>query len=643
MKLTKQYFDNFLREFHYFYNTPYARKKKEITCFSEDSSLTINTTNIAELEEDYSKCYTNQNLLGIKNLARYDCFQDNNWSVWLDICKTNNKDFDGLSPVFQNNEYIWRKVKVLDFDEVNLKFKIIFLHSDQIKFVSRLSLLFFDEDKSEFEYRKYLCEKRRTAVDEFLLFTRYIDNIPDNKVSKLSQSWERKIIFFLKFSTKRLAYKFNRIFSSENLSFVREIKLIRQDFLRQMKKCRILIEMQEEGNASKFEARSLKIQPFFNDIKTPLYGINLGKRNQKDFSEKRKYLNQKSFFEDKYLSQVIVQFLRECEKLKKMNIILNNFEDNILPLTFQDFEIIRDKHNNNSEYTVVATCMHTLRNLIIDGLGHIEIEKTKEKKYDFYMVDSEEFPESRVKRVLQYFDLILFNKIKKLVNYSIDSYMKLFRQYSDNIKNRFEFIVPVIPLFVIKIKINSGIDDKKKLKNKKDGEKEEDFLEKLIIFDPPLWKFKENLINSFTHLKNVVWKISDLTSLAMKVIDIPKRKIFLLDENYKKYKDALDELNGMFEIAKNQANLVKIRYNKYDFLLTQSAENFVKNKFGEKSKTQNILDIEECKKLLTLLYDLGKEIDESEQEINLKMFRIQTEEIRFTIKDKIKQIIGFTV
>jgi hypothetical protein len=589
------------------------------------------------LEEDYAKCYQHQTLFSIKNLARYDCWEDKTYTELLDICKDNTKDFDGVSPVFEGNDYVWRQVKVLGYDEEKEKYKVIFLHSDQVKFVSRLSLLFFNENRQEFEYRKYLCEKRRTAVDEYILFTRYLDNIPEDIVSKLNPSWERKIFYFLKFVTKRLAGKFNYIFSNNNSSFVREIKTIRLDYLRQMKKCRIILEMQEETNELKFEERSMRIRPLFAIIKTPVTGINIGKKNQRDFVEKRKYLNQKSFFEDKFLSMVQVQFLKESEKLKKMKILLNDIEENKLPMTSTDFEKIKEKYNSTSEYNVTTQCMHTLRNLIMDGLGNIELEKKKTKKYDFYMVEPSQFPESRIKRVLQYFNLILYNKIKELINISIDSFMKYIRRFSEfDDQKRIELKEPNIPLFYTKIKVSTEVsEEKKKSKNKKNEETNEP----LVIFDPPLHIFKEKLISSYTHIKDVVSKILDLTSLSIKVIELPHKKIFNLTDDYLIYKNGLIELNKIIEVGKKQANEVKDRFNKFEKLLTLTPDNYVKNKIGEKTKNQTNLDIDECKKLLLNLYNLGKEIDESESEINLKIYRIQTEDIKVSIKEKIKTIV----
>ena len=65
-----------------------------------------------------------------------------------------------------------------------------------------------------------------------------------------------------------------------------------------------------------------------------------------------------------------------------------------------------------------------------------ENEKKKTKKYDFYMVEPSQFPESRIKRVLQYFNLILFNKIKDIKHPII---RLIFKKYLNN-ENGYEII-----------------------------------------------------------------------------------------------------------------------------------------------------------------------------------------------------------
>jgi hypothetical protein len=85
------------------YVTPYHKPKLQISCFSENSSLQTNLEETEQLENDYLNCY-DKPLLSIKNLGRYDCWEDKDWNEWVEICKQNTKEYDGISPMYENNE-----------------------------------------------------------------------------------------------------------------------------------------------------------------------------------------------------------------------------------------------------------------------------------------------------------------------------------------------------------------------------------------------------------------------------------------------------------------------------------------------------------------------------------------------------------
>jgi len=56
-------------------------------------------------------------MLPVKALPRYDCW-DNDRTIeeWLEHCKEHDDVFHGVSPVFEKGEYVWRPVKVLNYD-----------------------------------------------------------------------------------------------------------------------------------------------------------------------------------------------------------------------------------------------------------------------------------------------------------------------------------------------------------------------------------------------------------------------------------------------------------------------------------------------------------------------------------------------
>ena len=631
----KQFFTNYEREFHYFFNSRLPRKKYQITAFTDNTEIQTSFEETIILEEDYLNSY-DKLLLGIKNLARYDCWEDKSPFEWVELCKRNGEDeYDGISPIYGENGYEWRRVKVLDYDDIKCKYKIYFSTSDQEKFVSRLSLRFFCENQAEFEYRKFLCEMRRSIVTDFLLFTRYVDNVPLELISDLNERYEHKILSFVHHCTKNLSIKYNYLFNPRRDKLVRELTIVKQDYIRQMKKCRLLIEMQEPDNKAAFNKRRLQIRSFYRKVTTPICGIELPgnrKSNSMNFKNTFHILNKKSFFEDQELTKVTVEFLKGCEFLKKIKLLPYKFHSNTLPLTISNFILIRDEHIKKADYSINTKCIFDLKSLIMDSLGDIETEtnKKKNKKYNFFMVEHKNYPDSLVKKILQYFNLILQNKIKDLIEISISDFMDFMKRFTKSERKEVNlegYLESTVPLFVTEIK-SKEYDTKEKTAPRKVQ----------IIFEPKLQEFSNNLFLSFRQIKDVINKISDLMSQSMRVIELDRKNIFELNDDYEIYANSLKELNFIYEQGETEAKAVRESFKKYEKLLARSVDSYINKKLGTREKTDKNLDIEKCKQLLEKFSSKLREVQSLESEINLRLFRIRTNDIKASLVDKITLI-----
>ena len=69
---------------------------------------------------------------------------------------------------------------VLDYDYKDQKFKVRVFTTGQEKLVTRLSLLFFDEDPNQFHERVNMCKQRQAIVEAELRFTNHVDSIPSD-------------------------------------------------------------------------------------------------------------------------------------------------------------------------------------------------------------------------------------------------------------------------------------------------------------------------------------------------------------------------------------------------------------------------------------------------------------------------------
>ena len=504
MSLVKQYYHIDLIEYFKYYRTPYPKEPLRISCFEEfTDNENRDTTNICYLEADYDKCYSSIKLINIKNLGRYDCWEDKPPEEWFAMCQKNEEEYDGTSPMYDHttDKYMWNPVKVLNYNPETQRYKVRFVQTE--KEVTRLSLLFKWENKAEFEFRKYLCEKRRNHVDQFILFTRYVDNVPTEIVSTLALEWEKKIEVKVRFTTKRLSEMFNYIFNESNPSFVRELNVIKQDYLRQMKKCRLLLEMQEPSNQNKFKERSLEIKPFYKIIPTKKVAII---NKSPDFLKHLETINKKSFFEDeKFVKTLLCGFLKNCEDMKQLALILSNIDDNLLPMKLDDFKNLDKAYFEKSSSNLRNMCSSKLPG-IIRSFEENNDNKVK-LKYDYYVATKEEYEKTLARRVVIYCNLILKTKLKELVDNSIIKYMNFFKKFGEcsyGTKGREELFSKIgthylespKSLFQTSILLEKVEGNKKK----KEGHHIS------IIFKPSLEDIKKNLLKSFTQIKDMVTK-----------------------------------------------------------------------------------------------------------------------------------------
>lgn len=88
---------------------------------------------------------------GTKVLTRYDTWDDDRTiEQWVEHCQARPDQPHALSPVFEAKEYVWRPVSVVGYDYKEKKYKVVVFNTGQEKLVTRLSLLFFDEDPDNF-------------------------------------------------------------------------------------------------------------------------------------------------------------------------------------------------------------------------------------------------------------------------------------------------------------------------------------------------------------------------------------------------------------------------------------------------------------------------------------------------------------
>jgi hypothetical protein len=86
-----------------------------------------------------------------KNLKDYDCWDsDLTPQEWIKKY-INTPPPHGKAPIYSKGEYIWTDIELINYDEKSGKFYVKVLENGLLKFVSRLSIQFKDEDPAKFD------------------------------------------------------------------------------------------------------------------------------------------------------------------------------------------------------------------------------------------------------------------------------------------------------------------------------------------------------------------------------------------------------------------------------------------------------------------------------------------------------------
>lgn len=127
---------------------------------------------------------------------------------------------------------------------------------------------------------------RQEIVEAELRFTNLVDSVPHDAVSSLSK--ERRFYFLSKSVRESDKFDPDKIYES----FKHLLKVVEEEYVRQMKKCVILKEMEDPQNYQKFNRLKIPIRlskktsPYFGVVRCPKYdfGKNYKEVQTKHFS-----------------------------------------------------------------------------------------------------------------------------------------------------------------------------------------------------------------------------------------------------------------------------------------------------------------------------------------------------------------------
>lgn len=112
-----------------------------------------------------------------------------------------------------------------------------------------------------------MCKERQAIVESELRFTNLVDSIPSDQVSVLSK--ERRYNFLSKCVRESDKFDPDKVYAT----FKHLMRVVEEEYVRQMKKCILLKEMQDPANHQKFQKLKIPVRlprrtaPYFGVVK----------------------------------------------------------------------------------------------------------------------------------------------------------------------------------------------------------------------------------------------------------------------------------------------------------------------------------------------------------------------------------------
>lgn len=221
----------------------------------EPSRTDEQTREALKLLEAENDIFTTSDLPPTTFLPRFDlqaCDEEEHIQEILERCRAKPDQCHGLSPTYEDYEYIWRPVYVLGYE--NKRWKVQMYTTGQVKFVTRLSLVFYEEDPQKFLQRVKNCKALQKQVNDELYFTNLVDSISPNLVSVLSK--ERRFNLLKKSMREKNDVGREKVAET----FKQLLRVVEEEYIRQMKKFIVLKDFLNPTTHGKYEELKVPVR-----------------------------------------------------------------------------------------------------------------------------------------------------------------------------------------------------------------------------------------------------------------------------------------------------------------------------------------------------------------------------------------------
>jgi hypothetical protein len=361
-----------------------------------------------------------------------------------------------------------------------------------------------------------------------------VDSVPTDAVSTLSaercESFRRKCTSQYDDFDPTLIYK----------NFMHLIRVVKEEYIRQMKKCIILQEMNDPANAEKFNRKRIplrltkKTYPYFGCVKAVSY----------KFWEMRAKIEEKHWCSDPDVAQLTEIFSRKSIQFLDKRYL--NIDRGTMQLPMQLDALKKEQFSH---------CDIVLKNMQIQWREYLvsEIRRKLRENHNIFESNMEEYNSKKLKSIILRFEFILNNFMREFVHTSVFDWVNFIRSFTKPKYDKGElWNLTTVPLIQIKLAEEKPVvKEKDKKKKPKKGEEEDSGSDgkadgKKIRFKPSLAECGKFFQDSLTKMQTSTNEFLRLEKDLVTFLSIEGLPSFELPETFPWIKDASQQLKTIF-------------------------------------------------------------------------------------------------
>lgn len=283
-----------------------------------------------------------------------------------------------------------------------------------------------------------------------------------------------------------------------------------------------------------------------------------------------------------------------------------------------------------------------------------EIRRKLRETHNIFESDVDKYNESRLKSIIQRFELILNNFMREFSDSSIKDWVAFIKSFTLPKEEKGElWDISKEALLSVKLEILKPVaskDDKKKRKTVKktgddedgDGNDEEDDQAKRIRYKPNLKECEDFMLGCLEQMRKTTNDFLCLEKDLVTFLNLPDKPSFELNQDFPWLQQARAQIQAMFKENQVAPHALLEQYKKYEYILNVDKKRLIKELFNKPITEENDKEkasFEEIAAKLNQFHSAEFEIQNiSNDVVDFPVFQVRAQDLKQRLAKEAKAI-----